>query len=395
MRTVVQFLKTVFVRLKPTVIELIGMAIVFSSFSMLFVSGSFNNKTKVEKIAFEMTTVVRNEGQANIVCENKDGSILASESFSKYINDQFYETSPFKSVIGYNIDKRVDCSLDELGELGSNPSFLTSTYFTNHYNNDNKIIFDRYYFELLFKETNTSRPDNVSNFVYITKTQADYLISNNSDCDSYEDVINKTITLTIDGEDAYIWKIANIINDNNLFCKSADLAFDNYVVCFTLVPDALKQTEAMLLSMYDFEYSNINFISLIETNFSNKKFSFSSQKENQNQSIIKLVNYLNNTKLNNVTNILSVVSFIVFSLPLGLIIFYSFKKGIYFKNIFEVVVSAFLAWITFFVIFKVSKSILFFSNIALVIFVSMFLVMFFCLFVIWLIEKYGRKNTII
>lgn len=395
MRTAVQLLKTCFARLKPTILELIGMAIVFSSFSMLFVCGSLNNKTKVEKIASEMTMVVRNDGQANFVCKNKDGSILSRESFSKYINDQFYETSPFKSVIGYNIDKSIDCSLNELGELGNNPSFLTSTYFTNHLNNDNKIIFDRYYFELLFKETNTSRPDNISNFVYLTKTQADYLITNNDDYFSYEDVINKTITLNMDAESTYIWKIANIIDDNCLFCESAELAFKNYVVCFTLVPDVLKQSEAMLFSMYDFEYSNINFISLIETNFSNKNYSFYLQNKDQNQSITKLVNFLNNTKLNDASNILSIIGFVIFSLPLCSIFFYSLRKNIYLKNIFEVVFSALFAWLIFFMIFKFSKSILFFSNISLIIFIIIFIIMFFSLLVIWLIEKYGRKNTII
>lgn len=378
----------------PTKTETIFMGIVFVSFSLIFLSGSFNNETKIEKYSIDIANVVKKDKHAYFLCENNEGKTFTNkEGLSKYLNDQFYLTSPFKNIIGYNFDKNVKCSIDELGELGTNPSVLTSSYFSNH-EDDEKIIFDRYYFELLFSPTNTSRPEGIDNFAYITKTQADYLISNNPTFSEYSDVIDSTLTINIDGEKTQKWKISNIINDDCLFCDKSKSIFNNYIVAYTLVPLTLKNTESMLFYMSDFAYSNIDYITTIELNFPVDSYTFFLHNSEDNLALFRLVNYLNTRKQSIASNIIGWFLLVLFSSHFVALGYLAFKKNITLKVIIEFCIPSMLSWFLFFIISRLSKSILFFSFVSLSFFFIVFLLFIIYLFVLVLLEKYGKKNTI-
>ncbi|MBO7615272.1 MAG: hypothetical protein J6T15_06195 [Bacilli bacterium] len=376
----------------PTKKESIYMAIISFCFLMIFICGSFNVNTTVEQIAYDIALEVEKENNVAIMCKSENSSIISGESFSKYVNDQFYDTNPFKSVIGYNLDKSVSCSIENLGEHGTNLSFLASSYFSNHIDSDGNIIFDRYYLKLLFKETNTYRGNDVSNFLYITKTQADYLIRTDLDCNSYEDVINKRITLTVKDSASTVWKIANIIDDESLFCTLSKKYLNNYVVCFTLVPESLKKTESMLAVMSSSRYSNINFISLLKDNFPSNEYTFSSINNDSSKSIVSLKDYLNDTEGKGYLNVLSVLAIMFFSMPFIFLGYVCLVKKIKFKNILQFVFSSITIWLIFYIIYHIFDSVLFFSFTSLSVFLVLFLCLLLYMVVVWLIKNYGKQD---
>lgn len=397
MRKILKYFNHFIHSIIPTKKEIIFMCAVFVSFSMFFVAGLFNSQTKAEQISAEISQAVSISKEAHLFCKNEKKSMISNERFSKYVNDQFYEITPFKNVIGYNLDKSVNCSIEELGDLGINPSFLTSTYFTNHENNNGDIILDRYYCGLLFKPTNTSRDGNFDNFVYITKTQADYLINQNNSFETYHDVLDSELTIVIDGQKTAKWKVANIIDDSYLFCEMSSVVFENYLLCFTLVPEALKKSESMLFSMSDSNYLNIDYISLMETYFTDTNdYFYTGLNETNNKSIVRLASFLNNKKSNTILDVFSIILFILFGSPFLALAFFIYKEQhLLLKHIFEFsFVSAFV-WLLFFIVHKLSRSIVVFSFVSLALFFAIFIIFFFYMFIMWLVKKYGKRHTII
>lgn len=383
-------LKQIIYYLLPTKKEWACIGIIFLSFLMIFAGGSINSKTKVEQISYEIADVVKGGDEAYLFCKGKEKSITSNERFSQYVNDRFFDIAPFRSVIGYNFDKSVECQVLELGNYGVNPSFLTSNYFTNHMDKG-KIIFDRYFFELLYKDTNTDRSGGYDNFVYITKTQADYLISNNNEIATYDDVINTKITINVNEDISANWKVANIINDDGIFCEGAKKAFGNYLICFTLVPEVLRKTELMLFSMSDSNYLNIDYISLLENYFPINEYEFYAKEDVS--PLVKLSAFLNTRDKNYVSDVLSTLLIIVGVIPFVGFGFFLVKQNIIVRHIFEFIFVSFFVWLIFFIIFKISKSIVLFSFVSLVSFFIIFIVFLLWIFILWLIKNYVRTNT--
>ena len=389
MKNLFLYLKRIFYYLLPTKKEWVCIGIIFLSFLMIFGGGSFNSKTKVEQMSYEIADFTKGGDEAYLFCKSKEKSMTSNEQFSRYVNDRFFDIAPFRSVIGYNFDKSVECKVLELGNYGVNPSFLTSNYFTNHIDKG-KIIFDRYFVELLYKETNTDRSGGFDNFVYITKTQADYLISHHDELTTYDDVINSRLTIIV-GDLTSNWKVANIINDDGIFCDGAKKAFDNYLICFTLVPEVLKKSELMLFAMSDSSYLNIDYISLLENNFPVNEYEFYSR--DNISSLEKLSVFLNTRNKNFVADVFSalliavgVISFIVLGIML-------LRHKVIVRHIFEFILVSFFLWLTFFVIFKISKSIVLFSFVSLVPFFIVFITFLIWIFILWLVKKYAKENT--
>lgn len=392
MKKIISSIKRILNYLKPTKKELLMMGIVFTSFSVFFASGSLNSNTKVEQISSEISRVVKDGNKAYLFCESEEKRMTSNERFSQYVNDRFFDIAPFRSVIGYNLDKTVECSISELGEYGTSPSFLTSTYFTNHID-DERIIFDRYYFELLYKETNTDRSGGFDNFAYITKSQADYLISNDSSLTSYDDVLNTSLTFVSGDNVLGNWKVANIIVDDGMFCNEAKIAFNNYLICFTLVPNILKDTESMLFSMSGSSYLNIDYISLLENYFPAKDYYF--HTNGGIASLEKLSTYLNKRSDNIVPDAIVTMLIVFFTIPFLVISFFMIKQDLLLRHLLEFIIVSFATWFLFFLIYKISKSILLFSFTSLAIFFIVFSLFLLWMFVLWLVKKYGKRNTII
>lgn len=395
MKKIKEIAKKVLLKLKPSKFQLIWMLVLFISFCGIFCSGALSKQTYSETLANDVSLKVK-EGEAiNIVCRGRENNnVMSKQTFASTINSKFKSKYPFTCVMGYNFNKTINCSLDELGPLGENLSFITSSYFTNDGGENSDVItFHAYKVELLFKEPNTQRTEEQANFVYISKSQADYLIESNAGFLVYKDLLNTSITFRENGNSPVKWKIANIYNDNGLFCNEAKKSLNNYVICFSYLSDTLKRTESAMFSFYDFAYSNIEYFNHIKREFPAESYEFLTRNNDADATSVKLANYFNNIfEMNEGSQVFSIILLIVSLLPFFVFAFILLKKEMDFSYLIQFLFISLFSWLLFYFISLISKSVLFFSSFSLIVFLILTLVVLFVEFEFLIMDKYERKN---
>lgn len=314
-------LKKTFNRANPSVDKnkKISLIALFGCVSLVFISGIFTSSASYEQSAKYINEIINATNKdINISCSSKEEfPFEKAEQVSSYINDQFYDLFPSKSII-YSESNTDPYEINELGTLGENIKILPSSYFSNHKDNE-KIIFDRYYAELMFEDSNTNRFGKYDNFVYLTKKQADYLLETTS-ATSYKDLIDTGLTLIFEGE-TYLWKIANIFNDCT-FIQETENIFGNFVITYkSYLPVNIKNNIKILFNFSNYEFYNYNEIRIITSNFNYNDYIFtyynyvkpeSSNIENYyEKAIFPLNNQVDNVDwLFTISVVLSVIIFI-------------------------------------------------------------------------------------
>lgn len=128
-------------------------------------------------------------------------------------------------------------------------SILLSNVFSNHKNPNGETIFDIFEIKLLFSASNTDFR-GYDNFCYIRQDDADYLIKqSNGLYHSYEDLLNETLTVhSFPNNDAYSWKIANIIAKDNDTYRHFDTVYGPWLLAYIYVPNYVGYS-------YSFDYA--------------------------------------------------------------------------------------------------------------------------------------------
>ena len=152
----------------------------------------------------------------------------------------------------------------------------------------------------MFEDSNTDRMSGkYENFVYITKSQADLLLSK-YDMNNYKDLIDTEVTFYY-GDNYESWKIANIFDDS-VFIDKANAAFDNFVVCgYYYLPGEIKDKEKVLFAFDDSDFFNQIELKAIINNFSKDSFNFNffnqilTIDQNVSSKVINLLNGRSNS----------------------------------------------------------------------------------------------------
>lgn len=383
-----------FERLKINKKKAIGIGMITLSFTSLFLFGSLNSDYRYEVVAQELSDIsIKEDSQIWLKCvANDETNYFQYEAYSKKINDRFYEHKPLQMVIASKSNDKI-FSVNEFDELGDNLILLPSSYFSNHVDSRGNIIFDRYYLQLMFKDSNTSRHSN-GNFVYITKKQADYLIYSNNSYEKYSDLIDQTITFSIcEGENvcAFNWKIANIFEESD-FVSQAEKTLGNFIICGQYLPVEAKGNEFILFSFESNSFYNKNKLKTLQNIFDEKTVNFNfydKSNSEQNNKIISKIDDLFSTQNSDYEWLYSLLLTLdVFLLATGFIFYIKGGHLITLDIILHIGIAT-IIWGIFKAVNYYSNSLLFFSSASLV----LFLLFFICLTIIDLtIKRVISKN---
>ena len=328
----------------------------------IFVSGAFSFTTLRENVASNISTLA-GDNYINIYQKEIGGmKYFDRNNISDWLqvvikeNNSYYSHNMFQSGITYGLDS-ADIKIDSLN-INNNIVFLLSGIFSNHINTNNQIILDSYYLELMFEEANSSHT-GYDNFCYITKQQADYLIKNNYNYNSYEDLLNQSIAVEID-QKIYNWKISNIIIPFGEYYEGCVKIFNNFMLCYINLPTY----SYVSMSHFYLNDTKFNFFKINDTIsfYKNDALEFHIYQSNlRNLEICNNITmFFNGTISSNLFAfvplfILSVALIIINFIYLHIINISKHKKAIILFS------SSFLSYAIFYLYFKITNSILYFS----------------------------------
>lgn len=345
----------------------------FICVALIFVSGSFSSITLREDIASKISNLAGDE-YLNIYQKEIQGveyfnrnSINDVLEIVNRENNLSYSYNAFQSGLTYGVHGG-NIKIDSL-KINNDLVFLVSSIFSNHINTSNQIIMDAYYLELMFKDSNIDY-FGYDNFCYITKQQADYLLESNPIYSSYEDLLNESLIVEIDGE-TYNWKISNIIIPFGEYYEGCVKTFNNFMLCYINLPTY----NYVSVSHFYLNDTKFNFFKIRDTfnKYNDKNLEYNVFLKNSYD--INDANYIKdfyNGKIESKNAIF--IPIFIFNILLSICWFiYLFlsKIGTFYKTIFTFA-SLFFGYLVFYAIFKITYNIMyfsFFSNMYLLIFI--------------------------
>ena len=336
----------------------IGFLLNFICVVLIFITGAFSPTTLREEVAYEIADLAGN-GVVNIYQKEKEeGHIkrtMLGPILDKIIkeNNSSYSYDMFQSALTYGVHNG-DIKVPSLA-IDNNVTFLVSGAFSNHINSQNKIIFDAYYLELMFKEANSSYSE-FDNFCYITKDQADYLISKNDEYSNYESLLNETLEVQIDGI-AYKWKIANIIIPFGEYYGGCIKTFENFLLCYTNLP----KLNYISISHFYKNDAKHNFFKISDTLSKYKTDNFEFVVDCANNHAKDKINLYFNGNIQNTLTIFVPLMVLAIILCISFICFLFVSKSNAFMESLEIFIPSFVGYVIFSFLFYVSGIITYFS----------------------------------
>ncbi len=132
---------------------------------------------------------------------------------------------------------------------------LTSGAFSNH-QGKRGTLFDKYQVYLYSDKSNTNY-SGYDNFCYVTERTAKEMMANDPSIQSYDDVINKTMTVRY-GEISHSWKISNIIMDKEEFYGQMSNIYGDFIMAYVHLPGDLGKNVCLSAYFGTNTYLNMN-----------------------------------------------------------------------------------------------------------------------------------------
>lgn len=259
--------------------------ILFSLVNVLFLTiplavNNYTTKTQQEYYANEIAKIVQEQKTENntfavtMLCTNKEeGKVYPSNALNiapnTYNNSMFY-IDPFHLSNGiYTKPNKIQFFFED-EEYSKINYMLTSGIYSNH-EHRNRHVFNYYYLGLWSKDSNTTF-DGFNNFCYISKNHADAILESHSEYTSYDDIINKGLTVKYNDQ-IFSWKISNIVTDYYLFYDGLVKVYGDFILPYSNgVARNLKIDSELTAYFGGNTFTNIQLMKYL-SNYEHSKFS--------------------------------------------------------------------------------------------------------------------------
>lgn len=222
---------------------------------------------KLEATALKMTKLLNQTGERQNVLavtakngkSNKVESGVNTLGVSVSSYNDLYEHNSLQMTDGVLTDDLTFLYNDE--ELQGIKYALTTDYFSSH-QGLRGTIFDKYDLYLYSANSNASFFGAYDNLCYITERTAKSILANNSLLKTYDDIINTTLSVKY-GETTSVWKIGNIVLDQEETYEQLTCVYQDFILAYKLLPAPLSR-EVELCTYFDANtYFNINKITTL------------------------------------------------------------------------------------------------------------------------------------
>lgn len=348
---------------------LLSSIVLFSSFLICFPVCGLNSSANIEDSAAYYSEVVLHQTQNKtylpLIAECKDNNVQCPDTEYEFYNlyGSFRES---KSVFAAtaNADKSHSVIFDEINNVDINYSFLfveRAGFSNQRYKGAWKHEF--YPLQLEFRGNHDVSRDFYS-FVYISESDADLLLKNPiyHDCKKHEDLLGKSVTLTIDGV-KNVWMISNIYLQTNYFYDSLTDVMGNFFLTYNKFPETVNKQSLFFLREHSFQ--NQFYLNYAKQYYSREDYFFKIGSFNLNNGF-----KINEHKLEQVFLQKNEIPFyLLYCLQISVFIFslflvYRFKIHRYPISLLAIFVFSSLPYFIFKVAFFLSHSTILFTSLA-------------------------------
>lgn len=368
------------------------------SFFLPYIAGSFSSSAKIENLSnYIAESVTKNTISGSImgitVGSTDDSGPILSEQSEFYDLYGIFRQQNATFASGYNIHKDNYVKIDKLGH-NNYSIFHSAKDATVPYNGHYKHWY--YPVEFMFP---ARRLYDISHYmIYLSQSQANVLLSesihketNDYDVNDYESLIKTTIDVNVNGQKV-MCVIGNIFYETNYYYGALKETMNDFIMCAYYCPGGLQRENIYFFN--EKAYQNSYFINHIQKGYSNKLYELkvvnNNLKNPVNESYVLSFYYSDIRDISVVTIPLIILSiFLIASVSLLNISTRSFKN---IKYIILNLFSFFGPYIIFFIISKLSNSVLFFSNYAITIFIYLLLFYFACNVILFVLHKFITRK---
>lgn len=341
--------------------------ILFFSLCLLIPAGALNSETDLENASYYYADVAKNHTiggtYMSFIVEPKtsEDKLISTETEFRNLYGSFRESKVnFAGMI--NADKKNEILFPEV-ENDQNYSFLyvERAGFSNvEYQNAWKHEY--YPIQLMFKGLHNSKGSY--SFFYISQSDADILLDNEGlekNIENYQSLLGRKTTIKFNGVD-YIFTIADIYLETNYFYDALHEVAGKFFLGYNKFPNEFKKQAVFFLREY--YYQNFYYLKYVKNNYKNSNFDFSIGKYNIKDNFVvdsTITNDIFSSK-SQVLSVLFLVISVIFFLSSILLLFTDFEC---LRKIFIyvfILISMFLPYLIFKIIFVKTKNVYIFSS---------------------------------
>lgn len=362
---------------KLSVFHYICLFLLLVSFTLPFIAGMNTKDARQEElsnyIAERIKDSTRNKEILGVSISSTpvSGAIPASDDEFHRLYGIFKQTNA-TFMSGFNINKNHSISFSTIEGFGNLSIVYTGADISQKYNGHYKH--GTYPFELMFE---TPRLYDISSYmIYLSQSQADAFLAKNNvnktnnvyTQDDYYSLIRQTFDMSVDGKE-FKCVICNVFYEFNYYYDDAKELLDNYVLCAYYSPGNLPRENIYFFREYGYE--NSYFINYINKSYPNKNYDLRLIDSNIVGKVDKqyvLSFYYDGLKTSNIIFIILITFSFLLASIVCLVNFLKCTK--YNLKYYIIHILPFgVPYLLFFIIFKISKSALLFSNIGITMYV--------------------------
>ena len=356
---------------KPMFKYLEIIILLIGSLSTPFLGGSFTKHAKLEHLSNRIALETKNNTLSGetlavgVSATSKNGQIPKDESEFNNLYGVFrQENVTFAS--GFNTNKETNFKIPCLNETANYSVVYTGIETTVEYNKH----FKHWYYPIEFMFPGKRLFDIERHVIYLSQGQAnkileDEMVEKDSDgCYRIEDynslVGNKFIYANVNGVEEKCL-VGNIYFETNYYCKTLSEILGDYIICSYYCPGELQRQNIYFFNNYS--YQNSYFINYINSVYAGNEYKIDIIRNNIKDA--KNIDYILDFYYEDISSkqiicaILLLAGFILnISALLLVYLNHSFSK----KSCIGFFAMSLFPYLVFFIISKITKSVLFFSN---------------------------------
>lgn len=350
----------------------------FVGFSLVFVSGIFNDETKIEHVAEYFSNLAISDSRDGLysyfsVTPKDDFELKSAGQEFAYLKHVFKESTPnFIGTVNSNKSESIIC--EEI-DSSKNFSFLyLDSGFTNISQDDQVWLQEFYRFPVMFQGDH-HLTDEYS-FCYISKSHADSILAvkgiESPTHSDYLSLIGDSLFLNINGE-ILKWKIANIYYEDNAFVDVVSSVIGDFFLGYKKFPQSIKKEATFITRQY--QYQNRFLLKYAKDNYPMNNYEYK-VGENNLKNNIKVdnsifVDLFQKNNLNFLSFILLAFSaFILISSTFFVYLFINVRRKRYFLGFCCIPACVFLI---FYFVYFLTREVLIFSQFSVISFAIFFI----------------------
>lgn len=376
------------------------LPIALLSFSLIFLSGIFSSKTKVEEVSHYTSEVVKTQTLSKnllsvvIKKSNISGSLPNSDNEFHNLYGAFKEQEiTFVSTI--NATKNLELFLSYNGEQISN--CLSMQYFGPLGTIEYKGFYKHYTYPLQLMFSDDKSSYDVSKYILnISQTQANKILLNkglipnndgNFDIDEYKTLIRSKCQVQ-NGDLTVDFCINNIYLETNYYYEGLRETINDFVMVSYYLPWNLRNEQENCYFFTADAYQNSYFMKYINNVYGLDKYSISINKNNVvgdvDYSKILSFNSEINSKLNWLSILLAIISvaLVIYCLVFTIVLSNDSWKRLLIKSVVLL-----LPYFCFWIIYKITNNLLIFSLFSCELYLFLFLAVILIGLVSFLIKR--------